>query len=88
MRNGLIAMSHDTTLSAEDEGKTVMNQDGETIGTLREVRGDEAFVDPDPGLADAIMSKLGWTAGQDDDTYRFKTSAVKQKSDDEIHLEL
>lgn len=77
-------MSADTTLTDADEGKTVIDQHGETIGKVMEVSGNTAHVDPDPGITDGIMSSLGW--GDDDDTYALRSDHVEEVTDDQIRL--
>ena len=81
-------MAHDTTLSDDDEGKHVINSDGEKIGRVVSVEGGAAHVDPDPGLTDTIMSKLGWGEQDDQDTYRLESSEIEKVTDDEIHLNM
>ncbi|MFC7046513.1 PRC-barrel domain containing protein [Halobacteriaceae archaeon GCM10025711] len=48
------------TFTGDDEGKTVVNKDGDEIGVIKEVRTGTAYVDPDPNLLDTIRSKLSW----------------------------
>jgi len=76
-----------TTISESDEGKRVVNANGNEIGRVIEVRGNTAHVDPDPGLTDTIKSKLGW-GESDEDTYPLETSNVETITDDEIRLEI
>lgn len=78
-------MQDDTTLTSADEGKDVLNASGDTIGRVVEVQHGTAHVDPDPGLTDSIMSKLGW-AESDEDTYQLDSSAIETVTDDEIHI--
>jgi hypothetical protein len=78
-------MQDDTTLTSADEGKDVVNKTGDTIGRVVEVQHGTAHVDPDPGLTDSIMSKLGW-AESDEDTYQLDSSAIETVADDEIHI--
>lgn len=78
-------MQNDKTLTAEDEGKDVVNSDGDKIGRVVNVEHGKAHVDPDPGLADTIRSKLGW-GDDDEEDYVLNTSSIETISDDEIHL--
>ncbi|WP_114578901.1 hypothetical protein [Saliphagus sp. LR7] len=58
-----------SVLSTEDEGKFLMDVRGEQIGIVTEVDPVEqvAYVDPDPGLANAWIQSLGMgDAGEDD----------------------
>lgn len=78
-------MRDNSILTEEDEGKTVINADGNQIGRVVKVEHGNAHVDPDPSLTDTIRSKLGW--GEDDvENYRLDSSDIKHVSDDEIHL--
>ena len=74
-----------TRLTEQDEGKTVINADGEEVGIISGFRGGQAFVDPDPGITDKIMSKLGWQDADEDD-YAREADHVEQVTDDEVHL--
>lgn len=78
-------MSTDITLTDDDEGKKVVNEHGREIGRVMEVRGGSAHVDPDPGMADSIRSKLGW-GDSDEETYALESSAIDTVTDDEIRL--
>ena len=74
-----------TRLTEQDEGKTVINADGEEVGIISGFRGGQAYVDPDPGITDKIMSKLGWQDADEDD-YAREADHVEQVTDDEVHL--
>lgn len=78
-------MQDDTTLTESDKGKDVINATGETIGRVVDVQHGTAHVDPDPGLTDTIMSKLGWSES-DEDTYQLDSSAIDSVTDDEIRI--
>jgi len=56
-------------LSTEDEGKFLMDAQGEQIGIVTEVdpKGQVACVEPDPDLTEAWVQGLGFgDAGEDD----------------------
>jgi len=74
-----------TDLTERDEGKEVVNADGETIGMISGFRGGRAYVDPDPGITDKLMSTLGWHDVGDDD-YVLESDHVERITDDEVHL--
>ena len=74
-----------TNLTEQDEGKHVVNADGDTIGVISGFRGGRAYVDPDPGITDKIMSRLGW-ADVDEDDYPLETDNVANITDDEVRL--
>lgn len=80
-------MDDTTTLTSDDEGKPVMNADGDQVGRVITVEHGRAHVDPDPGLSDAIRSKLGW-GETDGEQYELDADSVQTVSDDEIHLEM
>jgi len=74
-----------TELTEEDEGKKVVNYDGDTIGVISGFRGGQAYVDPDPGISEKIMSTLGWT-DVDEDDYALDSDRVEHVTDDEVRL--
>jgi hypothetical protein len=69
----------------EDEGKKVVNTTGEKIGLVTEVRDGTAMVNPDPGIADTITSKLGW-GDADEGDYELQSNRIHTITDDEIRL--
>ncbi|MFC4359865.1 PRC-barrel domain containing protein [Halobium salinum] len=73
------------TFSEKDEGKKVVDASGDTVGRVIEVRHGTAYVDPDPNIAETIMSKLGW-ADADEDDYPLQKSTVAEITDDEVRL--
>ncbi len=73
------------TITEKDDGKRVVNADGEKIGVVSGVRNGTAYVDPDPGLGDRILSKLGWD-NIDEDDYPLERESVDAVTDDEIRL--
>ncbi|MBX0322278.1 PRC-barrel domain containing protein [Halomicroarcula sp. F13] len=73
-------------LTERDEGKRVVNADGEMVGMISGFRGGEAYVDPDPGITDKIMSRLGWE-DIDESDYKLDSSKVEHITDDEVRLE-
>lgn len=69
----------------DDEGKNVVDSSGETIGMVTEVRDGTAYVNADPGITDAIRSKLGW-GDADKDDYALQKGRIDTITDDEIRL--
>ena len=67
------------------EGKHVVNAEGDRVGVVSGVRGDTAYVDPDPGITDSLMSTLGWE-NVDDDDYPLDSESIERITDDEVHL--
>ncbi|QIO21835.1 PRC-barrel domain containing protein [Haloarcula sp. JP-L23] len=72
-------------LTERDEGKRVVNAEGEAVGMISGFRGGDAFVDPDPGITDKIMSRLGWE-DVDEDNYKLDPSKVDTITDNEVRL--
>lgn len=71
-------------ISEEDEGKEVVHGT-DTVGRVVDVEHGTAYVDPDPGMTESIMSKLGW-AERDEDTYPLQDDSIESISDDQIRL--
>lgn len=69
----------------DDEGKQVVNADGERLGTVTEVQAGTAYVDVGPELTDTVRSKLGWGAAEQED-YALQQDLVDVITDDEIRL--
>lgn len=76
-------MAH--TFTEDDEGKSVVNDQGEDVGIIADVEHGTAYVNPDPGVTDKIKSKLGWD-DRDEDTYPLQEESVESVTDDEIRL--
>ena len=74
------------TITADDQGKRVVNATGDEIGMITEVDGDVAYVDPNPGLADTISSKLGWSDADEED-FELHSDQVRTVTDKEVRLE-
>lgn len=58
-----------TVLSTQDEGKVLIDIEGEEIGVVTEVDPHEqvAFIDPEPSVANSVIQGLGFgDAGEDD----------------------
>ena len=70
----------------DDEGKRVVNAEGEQIGIVESVKGGTPYVDPDPGVADTIKSKLGW-GDADEETYTLDEKNIESITDDEVRIE-
>ena len=74
-------------LTDSDQGKAVVDATGHEVGMIVEV--DEsagtAYVDPNPGIAERIMSKMGW-GDADSEDYPLTENQIEHITDDEIHL--
>lgn len=73
------------SVTKEDEGKRVVNQDGDTIGMVSGVEGDRVYIDPDTGITDKIKAKLGWEEVDEDD-YAVNERQIEAVTDDEVRL--
>lgn len=76
-------MAHSFT--DDDEGKKVVNDQGEDVGIIAGVEHGTAYVEPDPGMTDKIKSKLGWNE-RDEDTYPLQEESIESVTDDEVRL--
>jgi hypothetical protein len=74
-----------TRVNETDEGKKVIDSDGNEVGVVTGFRGGKAYVDPDPGLADSVLSTLGWS-DVDEDDYALDQDDVDVVTDDEVRL--
>lgn len=76
-----------TKMTSDEQGKSVVNKDGETVGTVTKVdeTSGKAYVTPDANIAEKLMSRLGWDT-MDEDSYAIEQHHVASMTDDEIHL--
>jgi len=76
-----------TEITQEDEGKPVVREN-DTLGRIVNVEHGTAYVDPDPGVTDTIMSKLGWSdETKRDETYPLADESVVEVTSDEVRVE-
>jgi len=75
-----------SNITADDEGKTVVHGN-DTVGRVVEVRNDTAYVEPDPGVAETVKSKLGW-ADRDEDSVALDANAIEEVTDYQVRLGL
>ena len=82
-------MTTDHRFTEDDEGKSVVDVHGDTVGLIEDVENGTAYVDPDPGLAEKIKSRLGWSDedATDADTFALPDQYVDSITDDEVRLE-
>jgi hypothetical protein len=73
------------TVTEADVGKKVVNQSGETVGMISGFEAGTAYVDPDPGITDRIMSKLGWE-NIDEDSYPLDDDQVHSIHEDQVEI--
>ena len=74
------------TLSDEDEGKFLMDAEGEQLGIVTEVKDNTAYVDPDPGLGEAWLEAFGWGSVNDDDL-SVPGEVIDTVTDEEVRVE-
>jgi len=72
-------------LTNDDQGKHVVNSNGDTVGMISKVEGNTAHVDPDPGITDKIRSTLGWE-DKDADEYALTGDHISEITNDEVRL--
>lgn len=74
-------------LSTADEGKYLMDIEAEQIGIVTEVDTDEqvAYVEPDPGVAEAVIQGFGF-GDADDDDIEVPAESVETVTDTELRV--
>jgi hypothetical protein len=73
------------TLSAEDVGKSVVDETGTEVGVVTDVEGGRAVVDPRPSLTEKVMSRLGW--GDADETdFRIGPERISIVDEEQVEL--
>lgn len=77
-----------TVLSTADEGKFLMDVEGEQIGIVTAVDAEEqvAYVEPEPGMAEAIVQGLGY-GDKDDDDIEVPADSIETVTDTELRVE-
>ena len=75
----------DWILGDVNEGDSVIDNEGETIGIVTAVEGNEIYVDPDPGITEKLSAKLGWV-DEDDAEYTVEADDVAGVEDGDVHL--
>jgi len=76
-------------LSSGDEGKFLIDGEGEQIGIVTEVDTEEgvAYVEPDPGIAEAWIQGFGF-GDADEDDIKVPESTVETVTDEEIRVDV
>lgn len=70
---------------SSDKGLKVMTADGDMVGTIDRISGNNAYVKPDRNLSDSIRRQLEWTE-EGKTTYELNHDAVDNIKDDGVHL--
>lgn len=73
------------TLKEEDEGKVLVDAAGEELGVVTEVVNNVAYVDPNPGVGEAVMAAFGRADANADDL-AVEGEIVEAVTDEEIRL--
>lgn len=73
------------TVTDEDEGKRVVNADGETIGMISGIREGKVYVHPNPGLTDKLLARIGWE-NIDSNHMPLEPEKVLQVTEEEVRL--
>lgn len=68
----------------DDVGKPVVSA-GEEIGMITEVEGEVAYVDPEPGLTERIMGRLGWS-DKDEEDLVLEPEQISSITDDAVEI--
>lgn len=71
-------------VTEDEEGKRVVDERGDGIGTVSAVREGTLYVDPDPGLAGRVTSSLGW--GDGDESYPIEEERIERVTDDTVEI--
>ncbi len=74
-----------TTLTEDDEGKILVDANGEDIGIVTAVRDGGALVDPEPGFVEGLLAAFGRT-DEDSDDIEVPADAVETVTDREVRL--
>ena len=72
-------------LTAEDEGKRVLDADGSEVGRIVEVEDGRGYVAPEPSLLETIKTKLGW-GGPEVEPHPLDEGSVDRITDDAVYL--
>jgi len=78
-----------TVLSSADEGKFLMDAEGEQIGVVTEVdsEGQVAYVEPDPGIGEAVLQGFGFGEADEDDI-EVPADSVATVTDTELRVSI
>jgi hypothetical protein len=81
-------MSNETQLSDEDNGKRVVNSQGEQVGRVVELSGDVAYVapTPEPTMAGDGDPRSGPDENSDDRRFPIEQDEIDSITRDEISL--
>lgn len=75
-----------TRITQDEEGKPVVDANGNDIGIIASVQEETAHVNIDPGLAEKVKSQLGWEEASGD-TYPIQPEMIASISTNEVQLQ-
>jgi len=77
-----------TVLATTDEGKVLIDVEGEEIGVVTEIDPDEqvAYVEPDPSVGEAVVQGLGF-GDADEDDIKVPADSVATVTDSELRVD-
>lgn len=73
-----------TRPTEDDEGKNVLDANGDRVGLVAAVEGGTLHVETDPGITDDFKAALGW--GDAEDTRAVTESEIDRITGDTVHL--
>lgn len=73
------------TLTTEDEGKFLVDSEGEQLGVVTAVEDGTAYVEPDPSITEAVTQAFGW-GDADADDIEVPPEAVDTVTDEEVRV--
>ncbi|TYL38194.1 hypothetical protein CV102_13420 [Natronococcus pandeyae] len=74
------------TLTDDEVGKKVIDDEGKELGIVAKVEGKRASVDPNPSVAEHLLAKIGWE-GEDEEDYLVTEEMVATVDDDTVILQ-
>jgi len=76
-----------SVLSTSDEGKYLMDEEGEQIGIVTEVdpEAQVAYVEPDPDIGEAVIQGFGF-GDADSDDIEVPAASVETVTDSELRV--
>ena len=72
-------------ITDDDQGKSVIDRDGNHVGLVSDVSDGTAYVEPDDDVPGQLKSKLGW-GGSNKDQYALRNDAIDEVTADAVHL--
>jgi hypothetical protein len=70
-------------LTAEDEGKDVVDEEGERLGTVETVEDEAIQIDPDSGMTDDQRNEFGW-GDHRSETHRVENDRIREVTVTEV----